>query len=609
MIFGGYAGPHPHPPRVARSRVMTPSIWLSEHFPAHAVRTATVGQNHVTMLGPCGAVRADVLDMAESGVPHNAAWRWAGAYLVAHEPPDGGVVLYTDPASARPLYAASYLDGWVWASSARALAGLLGAGLDVERLACAITAPGVLALAQGSTYYAGVQQIPAGARVRLPPQGGPIESETLWAPAPGRRDPVTRLRTTLLDAVALRTRLGGHLSCDLSGGLDSTSLAVAAATALPVGRALDAVTVHPAGNETGADLRYARIASTAYPSRITHRLLPLTDHELPYTDVAAVPVTDEPAPSTIAQARFLGQLRWMRAAFGTEVHMTGDGGDSILFVPPIQLADLIRRRRLRRAVGEAIGWARLRRTSATPILLDALRASRTPRSAALHQLAAGLLTPTGSSPTSERGDVAWFGGRSAPPWVTEHACRTAATAAHTAAYERDPLVSLDAATRYLVDEVREVARTAVADTELAATAGVELHNPFLDAAVVDAALRVDLDERPPVFSYKPHLVAAMHGKLPGQIAARITKGDFDSDHYAGMRANLPVLLELITHGSLTAFGLLVPAKARAALRQCAAGIPSSFPPIEPVLTVEAWLRVHADTPGVIWTTAPTEVTR
>ncbi|GAA3508833.1 asparagine synthase (glutamine-hydrolyzing) [Streptosporangium album] len=456
MIFGGYAGPHPHPPCLARSQTVTSSIWAGEHVPDHAVRTAAAGQIRVTVLGPCGALTADVEDLAERGVPHDAAWRWAGAYVVAHEPPGGDVVLYTDPAAARPVYVTRHADGWVWSSSARALAGLRNAGLDVDRISCAITAPGVLALTEGSTFYAGVYQLPTGARIRLPAHGGPLESATLWVPAPGRADPVTRLRTTLLDAVALRTRLGPRLSCDLSGGLDSTSPAVIAASMLPAGRPLEAVTVHPAGNRGGADLRYARIAAAAYPDRITHRLLPLTADELPYTGMAAVPVSDEPAPSTTAQARFLGQMRWMKTTFDADMHMTGDGGDSIMFVPPLQLAALIRRRRLRRVVGEAFGWARLRRATVRPILLDAVRGARTSRIAALHELAQALLAQALLAPSmsaADRADVAWFAGSSAPAWATEQARRAAAAAAHAAAYQADPLDMLDDATRCLVDQL------------------------------------------------------------------------------------------------------------------------------------------------------------
>ncbi|WP_433225302.1 albusnodin/ikarugamycin family macrolactam cyclase [Microtetraspora malaysiensis] len=607
MIFGGYVGPHPRPPHLTGCRAVAPSIWLSEHVPDHAVRTATAGQTHITILGPCGATQADVQALAERGIPHNAAWRWAGAYAVAHETPERDVVLYTDPAAARPLYATPYLDGWVWASSARALSGLLNAGIDLDRLACAITAPGVLALTQGSTYFSQVYQLPAGARIRLSARGGPLETAVLWMPAPGHHDLVPRLRTALLDAVALRTRLSERLSCDLSGGLDSTSLAVATAATLQAGRTLDAVTVHPAGNRSGADLRYARIAAAAYPDRITHRLLPLTTHELPYTGLNSVPATDEPAPSTTAQARFLGQLRWMRATFDADVHMTGDGGDSILFVPPLQLADLVRRRRARRMAREAFGWARLRQTAVGPILRDAVRSARITRPAALHTLAKALFAPAGSAAGDERGDVAWFAGRSAPIWASEPARRAAASAAHAAAYETDPFSALDSATRYLVDEVREVARTATADAQLAAAADVELHNPFLDAAVVDAALSVDSEQRPPVFTYKPHLAAAMAGMLPAQVAARTTKGDFDADHYAGMRTNLPTLLELVSHGYLAKLGLLIPAKARAALRQCAAGIPIPGVPIEPVLVLEAWLNAHEGAPAPAWTYGPLEV--
>lgn len=119
----------------------------------------------------------------------------------------------------------------------------------------------------------------------------------------------------------------------------------------------------------------------------------------------------------------------------------------------------------------------------------------------------------------------------------------------------DQLPGLDASVRTLVDEVREVARSAVADAELAAAWGIDLNNPFLDPSVVDAVLRTPLDRRPPLHSYKPLLSSAMAGLLPHAVASRQTKGSFEADHYAGLRANMPELLEL-AHGRLAEMGLI-----------------------------------------------------
>jgi asparagine synthase (glutamine-hydrolysing) len=400
-------------------------------------------------------------------------------------------------------------------------------------------------------------------------------------------------------SVALRTEADPTLSSDLSGGLDSSTIAVLAAQALLTPHHLNAVTVHPEGNRSGADLRYARLIAAASGGRIAHHLFPLGTRHLPYSRITAVPATDEPAPSTLTQARLRGQFRWMRDRLGTRTHLTGDGGDSVLFQPPAHLADLIRHGRLGRAARETLGWARLRRTPVGPLMWDAVAMARKPRDAALADLA-GQLTGQG---TGNRGDVRWVSLPPMPDWAEPAAVGHLAEAARRAAEQPDVLAGLDASIRTLVDEIRDVARTATADAALAAGCGIDLHNPFLDPAVVNAVLTNPLDHRPAVHAYKPLLVRAVGDLLPPAVAARTTKGSFDTDHYAGMRANLDELMAQMD-GHLAGLGLVEPQRLRKSLRRAAAGIPMPLATIEQALTAEAWLVAHYRETAPAWITQP-----
>ncbi|MBB4924357.1 asparagine synthase (glutamine-hydrolyzing) [Kitasatospora kifunensis] len=508
--------------------------------------------------------------------------------------------MYTDPAAARPVYITSHRAGWAWCSSARILASLRGSGVDTQRLTCSIMLPSVPALAGARTFFESVEQLPPGNRVELPADGTSPRYTTLWRPDPDPNHlPGQRLREALASAVLLRAAADPALSCDLSGGLDSTSIAVLVANALPTGSHLNAVTIHPEGNQSGADLHYARLTANAHPGRTAHHLLPMTAEHLPYTGITDVPATDEPMPSTLAQARVTGQLHWMRKELGTRTHLTGDGGDSVLFQPPIHLADLIRHRRWSRAASEAFGWSRLRHGAVLPLLRDAATAARTSRDEALVQ----LTREVGASGRNDHGHVRWFPLLPFPVWAEPSARRLLTNAATEATAIPDPLPGLDASVRTLVDEIREVARSAAADAELAALCGIDLHNPFLDAPVMDAVLRTPLDQRPPVHTYKPLLSLAMADLLPPAVAARTTKGSFDADHYAGMRANLPILLDL-ADGHLAELGLINPARLRRALREAAAGIPMPLATIEQALTAEAWLTAHYRDPAPAWTNEP-----
>jgi asparagine synthase (glutamine-hydrolysing) len=307
-------------------------------------------------------------------------------------------------------------------------------------------------------------------------------------------------------------------------------------------------------------------------------------------------VTDEPAPSTLTQARFTGQLHWMRTHLGARTHLTGDGGDSILFQPPLHLADLIHRHWWRQAVGEALGWARLRHDTPLSLLRDAHRATRLTRHHAFRQLARDI----GSPDRHDHGHVRWFPLLPFPAWATPAARQFLIDAADAGARAEDLLPGLDSSIRGLVDEVREIARSAAADAALAADCGIHLHNPFLDPQVMTAVLTVPLEQRPAVHSYKPVLRAAMADLLPAAVAARSTKGSFDADHFTGMRANLPDLLDL-ADGHLAELGLIDPGRFRSKLREAAAGIPGPLASIEQTLAAEAWLRAHHRTPVPTWT--------
>lgn len=603
MAFGGFSTAQDDSPRPEGAVLVaaSSSVWRLGDAPAR--HAAVSGGRRIMLLGWCGATSDDLRRLAEGTVPDDVAWRWPGAYTVVKEAP-GRVVLYTDPADAAPLYLTALKGGWAWSTSARLLAGLTAASVDTGRLACSILASAVPVLGEHRSFFAGVQHLPAGSRIELPADGAGPWIDTVWrlTAAPGL--PQHRLREALTAAVALRVDSSPGLSSDLSGGLDSTSLAVLAATCRPRRRPLMAVTMHPDGDTTAADLHYARLAAAHHRDRIDHQLFATTAAHLPYRDLDAVPVSDEPAPSTLSHVQLIAQMAFVRDR-GSTLHLTGDGGDSVLCTPPAHLADLLRHGHWPRAVTEAMGLARLRHRPLTPLLRDAAALARTRRRDALAALAPALPHLVGHRPA--RDELGWFPPLAAPPWARPEALRLLADAAFDAAERPDALPGVDIAVRTLVDTVRDTARTAAADAEVAAAAGVDLHAPFLDAHVVDAVLRTPLIYRPPVHAYKPILRRAMAHLLPPALASRTTKDHANADHYAGIRAALPTLLEL-ADGHLAQLGLVDPGRLRSHLRQAAAGIAPALDAIEQALCAEAWLRAHHAQPAPAWT-VPTGSTR
>ncbi|SEE04149.1 Asparagine synthase [Streptomyces sp. 2224.1] len=98
-----------------------------------------------------------------------------------------------------------------------------------------------------------------------------------------------------------------------------------------------------------------------------------------------------------------------------------------------------------------------------------------------------------------------------------------------------------------------------------------MHNPFLDPTVLATVLRTPLDQRPPLFAYKPLLSQTMTSLLPPAAAARTTKGSFDADHYVGLRANLPDP-QTLADGHLAGLGMVNPTSLGRTLRGAAADL-------------------------------------
>ncbi len=595
--FGGFSGPVAEQRVPLDSRHVWPGIpgcWLTGEWRAFEVRTLSARGQSVAVFGPCALGRADLAELATRGAPDDVAWRWSGSYTVVHRDASGTTV-WTDLGGAWPIYTTTADEGVYWSSSARTLAALDRKGVDQDRLAAWLLAPGVPALLARRSAFAGVDAVPAGHRLFLPTFGQPA-TRRVWRPTPRHGAHAGRLRAELAGAVAVRVDAASTPSVDLSGGFDSSALALLAAERLSPDRRVTGVTVHAAGVTDHGDLPYARLVGD-HPG-IVHRLMPLGVDQVPYSGLGGVPVTDEPAPSTVAYARFAAQLDWMRERIGSDCHLTGDGGDTLLSPGPIMLADLVNAGRPVRAWVETVRWARLRRVSTRPLFAVARRTARVGRRAALVALADTLRTgrPVPAGATS------WFPLGAVAEWSTSESRGRAARVAAAVAELADPDPRADFTAYVIAEAMADVGRTARADVELAGAHGTALHNPFVDSRVVDVGLSVPLVDRPGLAEYKPTLAAGMADLFPAELATRTTKGTFTSDYYGGIRANLPALSGL-ADGHLAICGLVDVPALRRTLRMAAAGVPDAFTTIEPFVRAEVWLGAVLAAGPVHWVPA------
>jgi asparagine synthase (glutamine-hydrolysing) len=533
-------------------------VWAVGDWPAKYLRVVPAHGGVLVVAGPCAATDRDLAALAER-VPDDAASAWPGAYTIVRAS-TGCMQVWTDPACAAPVYTTRTRDGaLVWATSARALADLTAAAVDEGWLAAHLIRP--TAYTPGRSAFTGIRLLPAGYRWTATRTGEP-QLTAVWSPPPytDRDGAVRQLRAELAAAVHLRVATARRAGSDLSGGLDSSTVTALAAHHGPV----TAVTVHPAGVHTGGDLDHARAVAASYP-HLRHLLLPLSQAELPFTGLdepGRLPATDEPAPSTLAWARLSAQFRRL-AAEGVDEHLTGDGGDTLCLAPPAYLADLARTGRWVRLVADAQRWARLRRISPWPMLVAAARRDAT------------VLAGTGRR----------------PGWATGTALRAAGPLLGTPARGAD---------QALLDEARWVARTCVAESQLAAAHGIGLHNPYVDPRIVATVLPVPPPQRTSPTRYKPLLADAAINVLPERVRRRAAKGLFAVDYHHGVRAHHAALHRL-ADGHLADAGLIDPVWMRRQIDAAAAGLDVTWSQLQPPLAAEAWLRALAAATPVRWT--------
>lgn len=457
------------------------------------------------------------------------------------------------------------VDGGIPVAADRAdvLAALTGAGIDETTLAVRVVCGGMLPppLADRSAW-AGVSTVPHDHCLILEPDR--VHERRWWQP-PGAELGLEEGASAVRDALAAAVEgvcgasgpptaseggaagaepfAGSGLSADMSGGMDSTSLAFLAARHTP-----GLLTFRWAEAEAGNDdARFAAHAAGRLPA--AHHLVVAQD-ELPpvFTDPAALADTERPYLYNRTQARMRFTARVL-AEHGSRHHLAGHGADELFGRMPGYLHRLARRhpltmlRHLRgsRALGRWPLWGCLTQLARDESIAQWWRAQ-----------ADGL---TGPPPPARLPALSWgLAPLRAPAWATDAAVDTARTALRAAAEEARPFAEdrgghqCLAALRITSPAYRQVAR-------LFAAEGVRLHQPFLDDRVVEAVLAVRPHERITPWQYKPLLARSLRGIVPDLILDRTTKGDFSEDLRVGRKRNLDAILDVFT-GSLGSLGSL-----------------------------------------------------
>jgi len=552
------------------------------------LRTVTAARGRLVVVGQCLAddeqLRADFHRALDSADPRHVT-RWPGSYLAVVLRP-GELTAYPDLAGQYPIYYRSAGGRTVVGTHAKATAraaGLAGEP-DLLTLAAQVFCPAVPMLTDGRSVLAGLSRVGGGQALRVTPDG----RCTKWtyeslAPDPdvSFAEAADRLRGALDDAVRLRAERAPHLTADLSGGLDSTSVAFLAARH----RELPVFTYHqpdaPA-NDLEFAVRYARL-----DSRLRSEVVHGTSRTLTYQGMDELGPTDLPDPAVAVRLRTRAMLRRV-AASGTGVHLGGEGADALLVAAPGYLGDLARHGTLGQLRRDCFTLARARRVSPASVLTRSTRLSRTTVHRALHLLADRLERPVDRS-VEWLDAIAWWprpgteGG-----WLSGRMRRELAELARTA--EPVAVAGMGVGDFAALCELRTTGAVQRQLDEYGREFGVWPQTPYLDNDVVRACLALPAWRRADDAQvFKPLLGKALTGLVPADVLARRTKGNYSAEDHRGARHASAELRTRIAGLRLAELGVVERAPVLGSLNKAIDGLRAPFAAFNRLLGAELWL--------------------
>ncbi len=403
-----------------------------------------------------------------------------------------------DPLGIRPFVYAVATDGTLVCASE--VAQILAVpeidrepdeGMVAECLTAAITS-------LEDTLYSGVKRLPPAHLLLADDQG--IRRRRYWDVDPARTvtfatdcEYASALRELLLEAVACRLPSTGPVGVDLSGGLDSSTIACFAASLAP-GRVEAFSLVHP--GRTFDETPWIREVIDA-------------------TGLAWNPIV----PRNPAWSLALGQARrnrdlpeypnsdcfedlWRRAGErGIRVLLTGAGGDDLLFGSELHLADLLAAGRFREAFARRPPLRPLLRSGLWPLLPGRFR--RTVRR-----------TTGRGIPSFVRRELSRRVG------LADRIGQPVPGAAMPTCAQQDHYRSTFGGWGVHFHEMFE---------RLAARSGVVPRHPLLDRRIVEFALALPEDQRGRDGVDRFALRGAGRGMVPPRILRRSDKADFSED--------------------------------------------------------------------------------
>jgi asparagine synthase (glutamine-hydrolysing) len=526
-----------------------PKLWADEAMARQGlVTTVSSGAGTAVVVGWVGSVRDRVAgarglldDFGRPGaVPRLPTGDYA-AVLVCRD----RILLMRDEQARIPLF---LRESGGRVSAVSTSARRLGGGAEPDRRYFCRYLTGNMAQPHSElTPFTGVRRILGGevvelsvtgqVRGRVPRRVPPADAPSVPAGEGPRLGVAAKdLRRALEDAVG--RRMGRMTACHVSGGTDSTSIALLAARLLATGEARPGGLVLLAGRFDSGELAGERPYLDEAMEEIRRhgpaaRQVIVDVGDLADFDDFQHHAGDPDEPHAHAfRAPFWSRLHAAAVELGCDTLMTGCGADPIADANPLHLHRLARTGQLRQLAKQARAWAAGSERGVRDIVSDYVVQPAFP-------LAAERVTAL----VRRRGTVlGGLGSFARPPWLRSafaraHGYREASAAESRFVFGRRPEQSLYDAANYRAAPDPLSWRRARQD-------GFFLSHPFLDPEVIAVMRHLPAEAAFCPGRPKAVLREAMADLLPPRIRGRAVKVPFNELYARGLRTHGDELIDL-----------------------------------------------------------------
>ncbi len=580
-------------------------FWVCGNWGEQQILTLFDGPVRLAIVGTCLEPYETLVELFQNAVrshDYSRLMRLPGSYnLIVQEEAD--TYVFTDVAGLRPAFYAEYGSCIAYSSLGVPLQQLIEAEVDPCWLANSLIGFRAPNLVQNRSPFCNVKAVPLGHYLQIT-SGKPTYKRYWNAPQEytSFSEAAEQLREQLLTAVEGRVRLYGNVTSDLSGGFDSTSLALLAAKNFAKqGEKIHTITIKGTSSTESEDVKWAKHAASLYPNIES---VMIESHEYPaeLSNLESIPLTDAPDPVVFSLGLISYSMGVVKSK-GSKLHMSGEGGDPVLTSHPSYLADLLKRRQVGVFLQHIYGLSRVNNLSPLDLMSSAARLSFTSYRQWLHQQARKLLAGQFYQPLRSKQPIStvigWHCTWNPATWYRKSFVDLFVAELQRWATVATPLAH-SPGEHSSIDMIQGTGFTSLIQQQLAETYDVNLEFPYFDSLVIDACLNAKPEERTTPFAYKPLLSRALERDLPKSIFTRTTKGDYTAGEFVGLQQNLPIINEFFQTSFLADMGLIDIRKLRNYMEQLSMGLADCSFHFNQTLAIELWLRRVVDARNSFW---------